>query len=79
MKTSAPRIFLWLIFVSAPSILLPAYAVYKGREYLARKAIDIPTEIYLIVLIAAMLAGYWLSSKKLIDELNRRKNENKSE
>jgi hypothetical protein len=68
VKTKTVKLFLWLIFVSMPSIALPGYAVYKLKEYLAHRAVHIPPLAFLIVLIFAMSIGYGLTSKKKIDE-----------
>lgn len=73
------RVILWLVFVSAPSILLPAYAVYKARGYFAAALdIEVPQFAYLVVLLAVMVAGYWLSSRKLIKRLRANVNVDES-
>lgn len=74
VKNNIVRMFLWLIFVSIPSIVLPGYAVYRLKEYLAYRAVNIPPLVYLIVLIAAMFTGYGLTSKKKMDEFMKPKN-----
>jgi hypothetical protein len=68
VKNKIVQMFLWLIFVSMPSIVLPGYAIYRLKEYLADRAVYIPHLVYLIVLMFAMSIGYGLTSKKKMDE-----------
>jgi hypothetical protein len=58
------------VFVTAPSILVPGYLVYRGRDYVERLwNVDIPQFAYIFALLVCMLGGYWLSTGSIVREL----------
>jgi hypothetical protein len=46
------------------------HLVYRARDYVERLwNLDIPQFAYIVVLLVCMLGGYWLSTGKIVREL----------
>ncbi len=67
---------LWIMFISAPSVILSGYAVYKLREILfINYGIAINDSAYWPVLFFTMWAVLWLSSKRILKKVFSREPE----
>jgi len=69
-KKLMARVIFRIIFISGPAIIVSGYCVYLLRNWLAAsKNIEMSDLVYGLLLILVMWAAMWLSSGKLISEL----------
>jgi hypothetical protein len=63
---SMQKILVWLAFVSAPSMVLVGYAVYKMKEIFEVKyGVLIDDSLYGFILLFAVYGSTWITSKRL--------------
>ena len=75
-KTSMLKVFVWILFVSAPVILLSGYSVYLLRNWLVSSNVySIPEPVYLGVLMLVMWGALWITTGRLLEDLMKESQE----
>ena len=67
MKLSS--MLLWIIFVTAPSIIVSGYVVYEARGWLSEfYLIEISDDVYGYVLLVVMILAMKVSSNRILKQ-----------
>lgn len=77
MKIKA--MFLWVFFVSMPSIVASGYVVYKIRSFLSMSyGFDVEENVYWAILFTTMWVTMYLTSKNVLKEFERKESPGES-